>query len=104
MRTATHKLIHYWNKDAYEMFDIVNDPTEQKNLLHSMADAQQPEIAAKFAELKAELTRLQKEYKDDGQFADPATWPKTSADGPFGSYQPISLKTVSEAIAATAGK
>jgi arylsulfatase A-like enzyme len=104
VRTATHKLIHYWNKDAFEMFDIVKDPTEQKNLLHSMADSQQPEVAAKFTELKAELTRLQKECKDEGQFADPATWPKTSADGPFDAYQPIGMKTVSEAIAATAGK
>ena len=104
VRTATHKLIHYWNKDAYEMFDLSKDPSEQHNLLHSQSDAQQPEIAAKFAELKTELQRLQKEYKDEGQFADPTTWPKTSADGPFDAYQPMGNKTVSEAIAATAGE
>jgi arylsulfatase A-like enzyme len=34
VRTATHKLIHYWKKDAYEMFDLVQDPNEQRNLLH----------------------------------------------------------------------
>lgn len=100
VRTATHKLIHYWKQDAYEMFDLTKDPTEQHNLLHSQADAGQPEITAKFAELKAEITRLKMEYKDEGQYADPATWPKTSADGPFDAYEPTGVKTVSEAIQA----
>ena len=104
VRTATHKLIHYWKKDAYEMFDLTRDPTEQHNLLYDAKDAQRPEVAAKFAELKAEITRLQKEYKDDGQYADPATWPKTSADGPFDAYKPAGTKTVAEAIAETAAK
>ena len=67
-------------------------------------DAQRPEVAAKFGELKAEITRLQKEYKDDGQYADPATWPAGSADGPFDAYKPTGTKTVAEAIAATASK
>ena len=98
VRTATHKLIHYWKHDAYEMFDITQDPGEQHNLLHAQAGAREPGIAAKFAELKAEITRLQKEYKDDGLYADPATWPKTSADGPFDAYQPAGTKSVSEAI------
>jgi hypothetical protein len=26
VRTATHKLIHYWKKDAYELFDLTADP------------------------------------------------------------------------------
>lgn len=101
VRTATHKLIHYWKKDAYEMFDLTKDPTEQHNLLFDEAEARQPEIAAKFEELKAEIARLQKKFKDDGQYADPATWPKGSADGPF-KQKPIGEKTVAEAIAATA--
>jgi hypothetical protein len=101
VRTATHKLIHYWKQDAYELFDLKADPTEQRNLLHSQADSQQPEIAAKFAELKTELARLQKEYQDEGLYADPATWPAGSADGPWDAYQPVGVKTVSEAIAAT---
>jgi arylsulfatase A-like enzyme len=104
VRTATHKLIHYWKTDAYEMFDLTKDPAEQHNLLHSAADATKPEVAAKFAELKAEIARLQKEYKDDGQYADPATWPKGGVDGGFESYQPSGVKTVAEAIAASAGK
>jgi arylsulfatase A-like enzyme len=104
VRTATHKLIYYWKKDAYEMFDLTKDPTEQHNLLYAEAEAKKPEVAAKFAELKDEIARLQKEYKDDGQYADPATWPKTSADGPFDAYQPTGIKTIAEAMAATASK
>ncbi len=103
VRTATHKLIYYWKKDAYEMFDLAADPTEQHNLLFSADEAARPEVAHRFAELKKELARLQEQYKDDGRFADPATWPKDSADGPF-TQQPIGLKTVAEAIAATSSE
>ncbi|HEV7406001.1 MAG TPA: sulfatase [Chthoniobacteraceae bacterium] len=101
VRTPTHKLIYYWKKDAYEMFDLTKDPTEQHNLLYDGDEAKKPEVAAKFAELKAEIARLQKEYKDDGQYADPATWPEGSADGPFTDKKPTGTKTVAEAIAAT---
>ena len=100
VRTATHKLIHYWKKDAYELFDLAKDPTEQNNLLH--AQAKEPAIAAKFAELKAEIARLQKEYKDDGQYANSADWPAGSTYGPFNDKKPIGTKTVSEAIATSA--
>ncbi len=100
VRTATHKLIYYWKQDAYEMFDLTADPTEQRNLLHG-ADAHEPGIVDKFTELKAEITRLQREFKDDGRYADPETWPEGSADGPFDAYKPIGIKTVAEAIAAT---
>ena len=99
VRTATHKLIHYWKKDAYELFDISKDPTEQNNLLY--ADADKPEVAKVFGELKAELARLQKQYHDDGRYADPATWPKGSADGPFDDKKPMGVKTVAEAIKAS---
>jgi arylsulfatase A-like enzyme len=101
VRTATHKLIYYWKKDAYEMFDIVNDPNEQQNLLYPGVAADKPETQAEFAELKAELTKLQKEFKDDGQYADSATWPKTSADGPFDDKRPSGKKSVAEAIRMT---
>jgi len=101
VRTTTHKLIYYWKKDAYEMFNLTKDPTEQHNLLFDEAEAKQPEIAAKFSELKAEIARLQKEFKDDGQYADSSTWPKGGADGPF-KQKAIGEKTVVEAISATA--
>lgn len=104
VRTPTHKLIYYWKKDAYELFDLARDPSEQHNLLYSAAEAGQPQVAAKWAELKAEIARLQKLYKDDGQYADPSTWPKGGADGPFNDKQPLGMKTVADAIAATQAK
>lgn len=104
VRTATHKLIYYWKQDAYEMFDLAKDPTEQRNLLYTPTDPAKPEIAAKFAELKAEIARLQREFKDDGQYADPATWPKGGSDGPFEGKEPTGIKTVAEAITLTASK
>ena len=104
VRTATHKLIYYWKQDTYELFDLTADPTEQRNLLYAEADAKKPEVAAKFAELKAEIARAQKEYKDDGQFADPASWPKGGPDGPFDVYQPSGTKSVAEAIELSTSK
>ena len=101
-RTATHKLVNYWKQNSYELFDLVRDPTEQHNLLFDPAEAARPEVAALFDGLKADIARQQKDLKDDGQFADPATWPKDSADGPFGDRQALGAKPVAEAIAATA--
>ncbi len=95
VRTATHKLICFWKKDAWELYDLVSDPTEQKNLI---AD---PAQVAKIAELKTELTRLQKEFGDTGQFADAD--PQNGADAPR-NMPKLGVKTVIEAIAAAAGK
>jgi hypothetical protein len=64
VRTETHKLIHYWKLDQWEMFDLTTDPHELKNLYN---DPSQKDVVAK---LKAELARLKKEFKDDDQFAD----------------------------------
>jgi hypothetical protein len=58
-------------------------------------------VAARFAELKAEIERLQKEYGDTDLYADPATWPKTGADGPFNDKQPLGRISVADAIAAS---
>ena len=63
VRTATHKLICFWKKDQWEMFDLVKDPDELHNLY---SDPAQQEVVAK---LKTELYRLKKEVKDDDQFA-----------------------------------
>lgn len=100
VRTGTHKLIHYWKKDAWEMFDLTADPTEQYNLLFDEAEATKPEVAAKFAELKAEITRLQEHYGDEGQYADPATWPRGGVGG-APKAKGLGEKTVEEAVAAT---
>jgi arylsulfatase A-like enzyme len=101
VRTASHKLIHYWKKDAYEMYDLTKDPLEQHNLLFDKDEAKQAQVARQFTDLKAEIARLQKEFKDDGRYADPATWPKGSADGPFGDKSALGEMSISEAIAAS---
>lgn len=104
VRTATHKLIHYWKKDAWELFDLRSDPTEQHNLLFDPAEATKPEVAAVFEELKAEIAKLQKEFGDDGLYADPETWPAGGVDGPFPEKKPMGQKTVVEAIAISSDK
>jgi arylsulfatase A-like enzyme len=103
VRTATHKLIHYWKQDAWELYDLVRDPTEQHNLLFDPASAASPGVQRTFAALKTEIERLQREFADDGLYADPTTWPAGSADGPFDGRRPLGTKTVAEAIAVSAG-
>jgi arylsulfatase A-like enzyme len=98
VRTATHKLIYYWKKDAYELFDLAADPSEQNNLLYTDGQPLSGEVSKLFAELKVELARLQREFKDDNQYADSSDWPAGSADGPFNDKQPTGVKSVSEAI------
>jgi arylsulfatase A-like enzyme len=64
VRTETHKLIHFWKSGQWEMYDLVKDPAEMRNIYN---DQSQQKVVA---ELKAELFRLKKELKDDDQFAD----------------------------------
>jgi arylsulfatase A-like enzyme len=75
VRTATHKLIYYWKKDQWELFDLIKDPDELHNIYN---DPEQQPVAAK---LKAELYRLKKELRDDDQFANEL--PPDGVDGPF---------------------
>ena len=63
-RTRTHKLIYFWKKDQWELFDLVNDPYELHNLYAAPGQAQLT------ATLKAELARLKREVRDDDQLAD----------------------------------
>ena len=102
VRTATHKLIHYWKQDQWQMFDLTQDPAEQNNLLFPEPAARSPGVAAKFTELKAELVSLQKTYHDDGQFADPATLPPERVDDPPANRPTLGVRTISEAILAAA--
>ena len=89
IRTATHKLIHYWKKDAWEMFDLTADPQEQHNL------ANDPAQAPKLAELKTQLAALKKKMKDEDQFA--TTQPKEGVDAQR-PFKPLGVKTIGEAI------
>jgi N-sulfoglucosamine sulfohydrolase-like protein len=63
VRTRTHKLIYFWKKDQWELFDLVNDPRE----LHSLYGAPGQEKIT--ASLKAELLRLKHAMRDDDQLA-----------------------------------
>ena len=54
VRTRTHKLIYFWKKDQWELFDLVNDPYELHNLYG------EPGQEALTATLKAELARLKR--------------------------------------------
>ncbi len=64
VRTRTHKLIHFWKKDQWELFDLVNDPHELHNLYG------EPGQDALTRTLEAELARLKKEVRDADQLAD----------------------------------
>lgn len=81
VRTETHKLIYYWKKDQWELFDLRSDPEELHNLYND--SEQQPLVA----QLKAELSRLKQELKDDDRFADQL--PPDGVDGPFPDKKPI---------------
>jgi arylsulfatase A-like enzyme len=63
VRTASHKLIYYWTKDQWELFDLRSDPTELRNLYGL------PGQETLTAQLKATLARLRKELQEDDRFA-----------------------------------
>ncbi|HZM52011.1 MAG TPA: sulfatase/phosphatase domain-containing protein, partial [Vicinamibacteria bacterium] len=74
VRTRTHKLVYYWKKDQWELFDLVHDPSEMNNLYG------QPGQDELTRTLKAELARLKAAVKDDDQFANEQ--PPNGVDGP----------------------
>lgn len=74
VRTERYKLIYFHKINQWELFDLVSDPHELKNLYNDPAQA---EIVKA---LKAELYRLKAELKDTDQYQDDL--PKTGVDGP----------------------
>jgi len=79
VRTATHKLIYFWKKDQWELFDLRSDPAELRNLYG------QPGQEGITAELKATLGRLRKELQDDDRFSDEQ--PLRGVDGPVAALR-----------------
>jgi arylsulfatase A-like enzyme len=75
VRTDSHKLIYFWKKDQWEMYDLRQDPNELRNLYTD--PSQQPLVA----KLKTELYRLRQELKDDDRYA--RELPPDGVDGPF---------------------
>jgi arylsulfatase A-like enzyme len=74
VRTRTHKLIYFWKKDQWELFDLAADPFELHNLYGEAGHEQLT------ATLKAELLRLKQAVRDDDQFANEQ--PPDGVDGP----------------------
>jgi arylsulfatase A-like enzyme len=79
VRTPTHKLIYFWKKDQWELFDLINDPHELNNLYGL------PSHEKITAELKAELIRLKKTLRDDDQFANEQI--PNGVDGPVATLR-----------------
>ena len=64
VRTDQYKLIHFYQEDLWELYDLKADPNELQSQYKS------DKYAAVVAELKVELTRLREQYKDDGSFVE----------------------------------
>lgn len=95
--TETHKLIYFWKKDQWELYDLTKDPSELKNVY---AD---PAYAAVREQLKAEMYRLKKELKDDDQFADQLPPPGVDGGGPGPASRPAGARTGAARNRANAG-
>jgi arylsulfatase A-like enzyme len=80
IRTDTHKLIHFWKKDQWELYDLVRDPDEMNNL------AGDPAFRPLLDQLRTRLARLKQEVGDTDQFA--AELPRDDVDN-----APPQLKT-----------
>jgi arylsulfatase A-like enzyme len=74
VRTRTHKLIYFWKKDQWELFDLVADPHELHNLYGQPGQEQLAEA------LKTELQNLRETLRDTDQFANEQ--PPAGVDGP----------------------
>ena len=71
VRTETHKLMHFYQFDEWEFYDLKNDPDELTNQYNN------PAYADKVAELKTELERLRKHYDDTSDMSvKPMEWQK----------------------------
>jgi len=57
VRTQTHKLIYYYNRDEWELFDLGNDPMELNSVYTD------PAYAKTITTLKEELDRLRTHYQ-----------------------------------------
>ena len=79
VRTRTHKLIYFWKKDQWELYDLVNDPYELHNLYG------EPGEEALTAALKGELARVKREMRDDDQLADQQL--PNGVDGPVAALR-----------------
>jgi arylsulfatase A-like enzyme len=64
VRTTRYKLIYFHKLNQWELYDLQKDPGETRNIYS------EPSSAKTVEQLKKELQRLKKEFKDHDQFAD----------------------------------
>lgn len=64
VRTMTHKLIYFWKKDQWELYDLEADPRELENIYG------RPGTETITAALESELFRLKTSLGDNDQLAD----------------------------------
>ena len=64
VRTDRYKLIYFNKLNQWEMYDLLKDPTEMKNIVND------PAYTKTLEEMKKEMLRLKKEFKDTDQFQD----------------------------------
>jgi arylsulfatase A-like enzyme len=57
LRTLKYKLIHYYEDDSWELYDIVKDPRETRNIYN------QPERAAIIGKLKTRLEKMRLQFE-----------------------------------------
>jgi arylsulfatase A-like enzyme len=76
IRTEMHKLIYYYTKDQWELYDLVADPNELHNLY---GDPKQAEL---IKSLKTQLEQLKRDVKDNDPTTAPATVPTTAPVNP----------------------
>ena len=79
IRTRTHKLIYFWKKDQWELFDLANDPYELHNLYG------EPGQEAITADLTRALADLKRGVRDDDQLASEQL--PNGVDGPVGKLR-----------------
>ncbi len=60
VRTRQHKLIHFYELDEWELFDLEKDPHELKSVYDD------PTYADVLVKMHQELDRLRNQYQDDG--------------------------------------
>jgi arylsulfatase A-like enzyme len=60
VRTDRYKLIHFYELDEWELYDLQQDPHELKSVYGD------PEYADVLKRMQDELARLRKQYRDDG--------------------------------------
>ena len=69
IRTEDHKLMHFYEFDEWEFYDLKNDPDELVNLYGNA------EQASEIEKIKGQLAQLRKRYADDSDVSiKPAEW------------------------------